>query len=97
MKQNIRLTNLFVFVLIFSSINVFAGTKTSVNELICEYHTNPIGMDIQKPRLSWQISSVEENLLQTAYEIKVTDQTAKGKLIWNSGKVNSGQSVNVTY
>ncbi|MDP2335965.1 MAG: glycoside hydrolase family 78 protein [Bacteroidota bacterium] len=97
MKQNIRLTNLFVFVLIFSSINVFAGTKTSVKELICEYHTNPIGIDIQKPRLSWQISSPEENLLQTAYEIKVTDQTAKGKLIWNSGKVNSGQSVNVTY
>ena len=97
MKQIIMWTKLFVVLLIGSSVNSFAGVKTEVKELICEYHTNPVGIDIQKPRLSWQMISVEENILQTAYEIKVTDQTVKGKVIWTSGKVNSDQSVNVAY
>jgi len=97
MKLTFRLTKMFVFLLIISSMNSFSATKTEVKELICEYHINPVGIDIQKPRLSWQIASSEENLLQTAYEINVTDQTAKGKLIWTSGKVNSAQSVNVPY
>jgi len=97
MKQTIQFMQLFAIFLFFSSANIFAAAKTEVNELICEYHTNPIGMDIQKPRLSWQILSSEENILQVAYEIKVTDQTSKGKLIWTSGKVNSSQSVNVAY
>ena len=79
---------------VFSAV---AAVKTEVKELICEYHTNPLGIDILKPRLSWKIVSAEENVLQTAYEIKVTDQTANGKLLWNSGKVNSAQSVNVAY
>ena len=65
--------------------------------MVCEYHTNPIGIDILKPRLSWKIVSTETNVMQSAYEIKVTDQTAKGKVIWNSGKVNSDKSVNIEY
>jgi len=97
MKQTAFLTKLLVFLLLISGASAFAAVKTEVKELICEYHTNPLGIDVQKPRLSWQIVSAEENVLQTAYEIKVTDQTAKGKLLWNSGKVNSAQSVNVTY
>jgi alpha-L-rhamnosidase len=97
MRQTIQQLKLFVLFLLIGSFNTIAGTKTEVKELICEYHTNPIGIDIQKPRLSWQILSAEENFLQTAYEIKVIDQIAKGKLIWTSGKVNSAQSVNVTY
>ena len=93
----IKLTKLLVILLVINSMNAFSAIKTEVKELICEYHTNPLGIDIQKPRLSWQITSSEENLLQMAYEIKVTDQTANGKLIWTSGKVNSPQSVNVVY
>ncbi len=97
MKHTAFLTKLFVFLLLISGSSTFAAVKTEVKELICEYHTNPVGIDIQKPRLSWQMNSAEENILQTAYEMQVTDQTAKGKVIWTSGKVNSSQSVNVTY
>ncbi|HEX7583248.1 MAG TPA: glycoside hydrolase family 78 protein [Prolixibacteraceae bacterium] len=97
MKQIFRFTKLILALTVISISNSIAAPKTEVKELICEYHTNPLGIDILNPRLSWQILSSEENLLQTAYEIKVTDQTAKGKLIWTSGKVNSNQSVNVTY
>ncbi len=97
MKQSIQVVRLFMLVFMLSSFSAAAAVKTEVKELICEYHTNPLGIDVQKPRLSWQIASAEENVLQTAYEIKVTDQTANGKLLWNSGKVNSAQSVNVAY
>ena len=96
MKQTF-LTKLFVFLLLISGSSAFAAIKTEVKKLVCEYHTNPVGIDIQKPRLSWQIASTAENLLQSAYEIRVTDQTPKGKLIWTSGKVNSSSSVNVAY
>jgi len=97
MKQHIQIIKSSLFILLISSFSVFAGVKTEVKDLVCEYKTNPIGIDIQKPRLSWQISSVEENVLQTAYEIKVTDETAKGKIIWTSGKVSSDKSVNIAY
>ncbi len=97
MNQRIKFSNLVLIFLLLIPAGLFAAAKTEVNNLVCEYHTNPLGIDVQKPRLSWQISSAENNFLQTAYEIKVTDQTAKGKLIWTSGKVNSDQSVNVVY
>jgi alpha-L-rhamnosidase len=76
---------------------LLAATKTEVKELVSEYRINPLGIDVQKPRLSWKIISNAENLVQSAYEIKVTDQSPNGKLLWNSGKVGSDQSVNVVY
>ncbi len=97
MKKNNRLTKCFVSLFIMFSLNSVAAVKNEVKQLICEYKTNPIGIDVQKPRLSWKIVSDKENLMQTAYEIRVTDQIAKGKAVWNSGKVNSSQSVNVPY
>ena len=95
MKRIFRLLKLFIILLSVSTMNVSAAAKLEVKNLICEYHTDPMGIDIQKPRLSWQMLSAENNVLQTAYEIKVTDQSAKGSEVWNSGKVNSAQSVNV--
>ncbi|HLN73431.1 MAG TPA: family 78 glycoside hydrolase catalytic domain, partial [Prolixibacteraceae bacterium] len=97
MKKMIGWTRMLVIFMAISTMNAFSATKTEVKELICEYHTNPIGIDVQKPRLSWQMTSTENDMLQSAYEIRVMDQSAKGKELWNSGKVNSSQSVNITY
>ena len=97
MKKTIKL-----FLVLFTSIiitNVSAQLK--VVETICEYHANPIGIDIKSPRLSWKLVSDKQNVLQTAYEIRVADSpenlNRKSKLIWASGKVNSPRSVNVQY
>ena len=97
MKQKFLKIKLVSILLIMCSLVAVAGVKPEVKVLKCEYLTNPIGIDVQKPRLSWQILSAEENVLQTAYEIKVFNASAKGKLLWTSGKVNSSQSVNVPY
>jgi len=94
-KQLFSKAGILFILLAVSSINLFAAEKTTVKDLICEYHTNPIGIDVQKPRLSWKMESTAQNVLQTAYEIKVTDQS--GKALWSTGKVNSDQSVDVVY
>lgn len=95
LKQLFKKTQLLLVLLAISTISVFAAEKTTVKELVCEYHTNPIGIDVQKPRLCWQIESTAQNVLQSAYEVKVTNQS--GKALWNSGKVNLPQSVDVVY
>ena len=97
MKQNQFWVKLFTIALLISSFAAFGAKNTNVTDLVCEYHTNPIGIDILKPRLSWKITSTETNVMQSAYEIKVTDQTAKGKVLWNSGKISSDKSVNIEY
>ncbi|MRX64817.1 glycoside hydrolase family 78 protein [Maribacter luteus] len=79
----------------------FTIKKDQITKLVTEYRTNPIGIDVEKPRLSWQISSDGQNVMQTAYEIHVADSKenlVNGKsLIWSSNRVESDQSVNVVY
>lgn len=78
-----------------------AISQTKVVKLVCEYHENPIGIDVEKPRFSWQLLSNKENVSQSAYEIRVADSPQKlnenSKLIWTSGKVKSANSVNIEY
>ena len=72
-----------------------------IKSLVCEYLNNPIGIDVEKPRLSWKIFSDEENLLQTSYEIRfaesIEDLNASKELFYSTGKVISDKSINVVY
>ncbi len=87
--------------LMLGIFSMFTQAKNQVVNLVCEYHKNPVGIDIAQPRLSWQIISDGQNMMQTAYEIRVADSPKnlgkKRAQLWNSGKVQSGQSVNVVY
>ena len=51
-----------------------------------EYLTNPIGIDVVRPRFSW---TFEKGTKQTAYQIVAKDDL--GNLLWDSGKVASDQ------
>jgi len=87
-----------VFTILFISAITFATTKTT--NLVCEYHTNPIGIDVVKPRFSWQFTTNENNFKQTAYEIRVANTSANfntKNLLWSSGKITNDQSVNIEY
>lgn len=87
--------------LFFIFISSSCWSKTIVSNLTCEYRNNPIGIDVSQPRLSWQITSTESNVLQTAYQIRaalsVSDLTRTNKLVWNSGKIDSNQSTLLAY
>ena len=65
-----------------------------VIKLRCEYTENPLGIDIKRPRLSWQLESKERGARQTAYQIVATSQS---ETIWNTDKVNSDQSIHIEY
>lgn len=99
MKKNVQL--LRVMLLLFAMAPSIVYGKSKVAKLRCEYLSNPIGIDATPPRLSWQMISDGENIMQTAFEIRVAktpkDLLKRDRLIWNSGKTESDQSVNVRY
>jgi len=71
------------------------------DRLRCEYLTHPLGIDVAKPRLSWVIESDRRGERQTAYQVLIASseehlKNDKGDL-WDSGKVESDQSVHVEY
>jgi alpha-L-rhamnosidase len=69
--------------------------------LRCEYRSNPSGIDVVQPRLSWQVQSGERDQGQSACQILVADnqellQKNQGNL-WDSGKVAGDDTVNIAY
>ncbi len=70
----------------------------AVEGLTCEYRTAPLGLDAASPRLSWMLRSERRDTLQTAYRLQVADGPERFEsLLWDSGRVDSDQSVHVTY
>ena len=90
-------TALFSF--LFYLIHTVVWAQTGVQHLRCENLSNPLGLDVVQPRFSWQLTSPRRNVLQTAYEIRVsTDEKTLAKgAVWNTGKVASDSSVHVAY
>jgi alpha-L-rhamnosidase len=86
----------FLIVFLTFSCNVFSQ-NLKVERLLCEYQTNPFGIDVAIPRLSWKVNSTGRNIVQTSYELRVSTDTTNPKPLWQSGKVTSDQSVNVPY
>ena len=64
------------FVLLVGITDGQTKVAAKVVELKSEYLKNPVGIDVKRPRLSWQIVSSEHALIQTAYQIKVAKSEA---------------------
>jgi alpha-L-rhamnosidase len=77
-----------------TALTLVLPAQVVITGLLTENMTCPVGMDIDHPRFSWQLLTDKRNVLQTAYELRVFDGT---KAVWNTGKVNSDQSVHVVY
>lgn len=62
---------------------------------------HPLGIDDGTPRFSWQLQDPARGARQTAYRVLVATRAellSDGKAdVWDSGKVDSGQSLNVKY
>jgi alpha-L-rhamnosidase len=90
-------------VLILFSINQLVATAIRPEGLVCENLKNPGIIDVQNPKLSWINADPDftRNQVQTAWEIRVAssrDNLFKNDAdLWNSGKVNSDQSLNIRY
>ncbi|MCW8129036.1 MAG: glycoside hydrolase family 78 protein [Planctomycetota bacterium] len=69
--------------------------------LRCEYHVNPVGIDVARPRLSWEIQDDSRGARQSAWQVQVAGSPAALKKdradVWDSGKVKSDRSTHVAY
>ena len=100
-----RTTTFLIFVIcastLFLSTNINAAKSIEISDLTCEYFTNPMGIGATAPRLSWILTSGVDDQVQTAYQVLVASSpkllTEKKADFWNSGKVESDQSILVDY
>jgi alpha-L-rhamnosidase len=75
--------------------------KIELTGLLCEYASNPLGIDAEAPRFSWTFNHSERGHVQSGYRILVASigsnlDTDFGDA-WDSGRVASDQSVNLPY
>lgn len=91
---------------ILSLVIILAGcsdpkSEVMLQKLRCEYLENPIGIDVLKPRFSWNMESAERNQSQTGYQILVASSAelldADNASVWDSGKIQTNNSVNIEY
>ena len=76
------------------------GQVSKPGNLRAEYRVNPLGIDVASPRLSWEISDPRRGALQSAHQVIVsTDKTLSDPkaVVWDTGKVESDQSIHVAY
>jgi len=72
-----------------------------IEDLRCEYLTNPAGIDVAKPRLSWKLQAEHRGQRQSGYRILVASaqeglHSDHGDL-WDSGQVEGDQTLNIEY
>ena len=74
---------------------------TNPADLICEYRTNPLGIDVTQPRLGWRLPNDHPNARQRAYRILAASTPSllrEGAAdLWDSGKIDSDQSIHIPY
>ena len=79
-------------------IGVFSlQAATEINHLRVEYMKNPIGIDVASPRFSWQMESDNTGMKQQAYEIVLSYDESGSAVAWDSGIIQSGQSIGIEY
>ena len=89
------------FVLFIVITAYLQGAQMKVSNLRCEDKVNPLGVDIENPRLSWNMESNQRGVKQTAYQIFVGSSLknldSEKADIWNSGKITSDKSIQIYY
>lgn len=94
----------FTGLLFLFASSIASASNVGIEEMKTEYLTNPIQLDIEKPRLSWKLQPAQpnaRNISQTAYQVLVASSAEqlgndKGDL-WDSGRVESSQSILIRY
>jgi len=77
------------------------GKRPTAVALKVEMQENPQGIATQTPRFSWQITSDIPDVVQQSYRIQVAeteeDLEKEQNLLWDSGNVDSDQSILIPY
>lgn len=101
-----RSTVVAACILLCGSMPADAGV--AVTNLQVEYRRTPLGIDVEQPRFGWQMEATagERDVAQSGYQILVRESggvipwdsgRTEGDIVWNSGRIDSAESVGVTY
>ena len=71
--------------------------ELKIKKLRCNYLKNPLGTSLRKPHFSWMLAADTKGALQRAYQIQVSVHSNFSELLWDSGWVNSGNSIQIRY
>lgn len=75
--------------------------QVTVQNTTCEMLVNPLGIDVVRPGLSWEIISKQHDVQQKYYQVLVASTLEKLNAnegdLWNPGKLEVQQSVHVVY
>src|SRR3954452_21090907 len=67
----------------------------------CEHLSDPLGIDVRQPRLSWELHDERRGARQSAYQIQAANSATALVTgvadLWDSGKIDSDQSAYVVY
>ncbi len=88
----------FILILLAFTATV-AAQELSVFDLTTEHLKDPLGTDAKQPRLSWKIKGTGNDLMQTAWSIRVArdNKFSPKALVWDSGWQQSDASVLQSY
>lgn len=67
------------------------------NNLLCEYEENPVGVGTGRPAFSWKTEGETDPVYQSAYRIVTALDEAFTRIVWDTGRRQSGQSVCIVY
>src|SRR5664279_2460957 len=62
-----------------------------------DHKINPVGIDNKQPRFSWKIKGTGNNIMQTAYLLRVASDEKFSSIVWQSSKVETSESILQTY
>ena len=68
-----------------------------ISNVLVEYQNKPLGLDEEKPRFSWRMESDVQNTRQEKCRIKVVEEGAAGKTVWDSGELATDHSQGIVY
>ena len=74
---------------------VMANAAFQLKTLRVEYTDTPLGIDVARPRFSWQMETDGKGEEQTAYTVSVKNE--QGREVWNSGRVADAAALNIRY
>lgn len=96
MKQNYILTrNPRLWLLMLGVLFAGVAHALTVEKLRTLSLTNPVGID-KAPTFSWILQSDERGVMQKSYRIMVCSDSDCSNIVWDSGVVESDQSVMVS-
>jgi alpha-L-rhamnosidase len=101
LRQSVSRGTMTIALLVFVLTGMASAETSKPTQLECDALVTPLGVDDKQPLLSWLLHDDRFGAKQTAYQIQIASQPdllfADKPDVWDSGRVESEESVNVLY